>query len=79
MSNAPARAIIPTFASCHMSRIALARQQCPCDPAYGIAFVCPATQLPRIGDKMIATGPIESIPYPMPIKFECPRHTVMGW
>jgi hypothetical protein len=60
-------------------RIIRARAACACEPAWGIAFACPATCLPRIGHKLIVRGETCPIPYPLPVSFECPRHEIMGW
>ncbi len=62
-----------------LNHLQLALQACPCERAYGTAFACPATLLPRIADKMVIRGPVETIPYPMPLEFICPRHEIMGW
>jgi hypothetical protein len=61
------------------NRMELARQACACEPAWGIAFACPATTLPRIGPKLIIQGPCEQIRKVLPMHFECPRHEIMGW
>ncbi len=60
-------------------RMACAREACACDPVYGIAFACPATLLPRMGQMVLQRGPICDIPHIMPMRFECPRHEIMGW
>lgn len=60
-------------------QMARARAACPCQISYGIAFACPATMLPRMGEKLVIQGPCEPIPYLMPVSFECPRHIIMGW
>ena len=67
------------FVSQPSERIQAALRACACDRAYGIAFACPVTLLPRMGMMVLERGPTCDIPHLMPMCFECPRHVIMGW